>query len=290
MDTATHRTRPYRSRAVPACQSCRARKSRCKLEDNATTCLMCRLYGTECSFNDPVTAAVGQSVGGTQSQEAGQTADRNEIEGRRSTRRQSREAEQPQDTSHTPSTTHSPVSHRTRLSESVQGNTSPAQADQTRNASQSVGNKRRRLGSHSSPSGNSTLPRGLVSPSLSVPVPGTISEQSCPPPSAPRLVDVEVSHSTPLSVYDKDQSNSHIVGPANTSDSQVLTDYLSCVHGTSSGMRLVRMMPTSWSKPVMFTPVQHRTFGKSSAEGLAYEKLNIMERLIGSNVGPLTDV
>ena len=55
-------------------------------------------------------------------------------------------------------------------------------------------------------------------------------------------------------------------------------------------MRLVRMMPTSWSKPVMFTPVQHRTFGKSSAEGLAYEKLNIMERLIGSNVGPLTDV
>jgi hypothetical protein len=55
-------------------------------------------------------------------------------------------------------------------------------------------------------------------------------------------------------------------------------------------MRLVRMMPTSWSKPVLFTPVQHRTFGRSSAEGLAFEKLNIMERMLGRNAEPLTHV
>ncbi|KAJ5794746.1 transcriptional regulator family: Fungal Specific TF [Penicillium paradoxum] len=42
--------RPYRSHTKPACNPCRRRKSRCKIESHTTTCLMCRAHGTECTF------------------------------------------------------------------------------------------------------------------------------------------------------------------------------------------------------------------------------------------------
>lgn len=42
--------RPYRSHTKPACNPCRRRKSRCKIEPHAAACLMCRTHGTECTF------------------------------------------------------------------------------------------------------------------------------------------------------------------------------------------------------------------------------------------------
>ncbi|KAI0106590.1 fungal-specific transcription factor domain-containing protein [Hypoxylon sp. NC0597] len=55
--------RPYRSHLRPACFSCRKRKSRCKIESHSTSCLMCRVHGTECLFpkngqTDPVQGSV----------------------------------------------------------------------------------------------------------------------------------------------------------------------------------------------------------------------------------------
>ncbi|KAL1859637.1 hypothetical protein Daus18300_009502 [Diaporthe australafricana] len=43
--------RPYRSHLRPACQACRRRKSRCKVDEgDERGCLMCRVHGTECEF------------------------------------------------------------------------------------------------------------------------------------------------------------------------------------------------------------------------------------------------
>ncbi|KAK0385928.1 hypothetical protein NLU13_7103 [Sarocladium strictum] len=156
--------------------------------------------------------------------------------------------------------------------------------------------KRRRRQRTPSPGPNDTHSQHLTSPdlSLSIAVPAPGHGTVCVTPGSQTLPDLRgnfsVSQPTPISVYDKDQDNSHIVGPANESDSQVLTDYLSCFHGTSSALRLFRMMPTSWSKPVMFTPAQNRTFGKSSTEGLAFEKLRAIEEKLGDYAEPLTEV
>ncbi|KAI3395355.1 hypothetical protein diail_1411 [Diaporthe ilicicola] len=47
------RERPYRSHLQPACQACRRRKSRCKVDDGPDEgCLMCRVHGTRCEFPD----------------------------------------------------------------------------------------------------------------------------------------------------------------------------------------------------------------------------------------------
>lgn len=43
-------TRPYRSRLQPACNSCRKRKSRCKIAGSSGPCVTCQLHGTECVY------------------------------------------------------------------------------------------------------------------------------------------------------------------------------------------------------------------------------------------------
>jgi hypothetical protein len=43
--------RPYRSHLRPACQACRRRKSRCKVDEGEEKgCVMCRVHGTRCEF------------------------------------------------------------------------------------------------------------------------------------------------------------------------------------------------------------------------------------------------
>ncbi|KAG8157688.1 hypothetical protein KVR01_012350 [Diaporthe batatas] len=43
--------RPYRSHLRPACQACRRRKSRCKVDEGEERgCIMCRVHGTKCEF------------------------------------------------------------------------------------------------------------------------------------------------------------------------------------------------------------------------------------------------
>ncbi|KAJ9137065.1 Zn(2)-C6 fungal-type DNA-binding domain [Pleurostoma richardsiae] len=50
--------RPYRSHSRPACTACRRRKSRCRIEAQATACLMCGVHGTECRFpHGPITSS-----------------------------------------------------------------------------------------------------------------------------------------------------------------------------------------------------------------------------------------
>lgn len=266
-------TRPYRSRANAACVKCRERKSRCKSEPDSDKCLNCRLYGTECVFLKEGCDSAPLATTNWQGHQP-----------------------QPREPSHTPGL----GPRRDQIPIAVPVLSDPGPADQTASAltihvqvppSESAndtglgGRKRRRVDALPSPSLGGIidvqLDPGPGSASGSRPQ-GLISQTS--PGEGSR-----VSQPTPTSVYDKDQDNSHIVDPANTNDTQVLTTYLSSVHGNSPGMRLSRMMPTSWSKPVMFTPVQNRTFSRGSRGGLSFEKLHIMEKMIGEHAEPLID-
>lgn len=85
---------------------------------------------------------------------------------------------------------------------------------------------------------------------------------------------------TPLSLDDTEQENTHIVGPANTADSQVLADYLSAITTDNGGMRMVRLMPGNRSKPVLFSTIQKRPVGVEVNTNQAREKLYIIEQFL----------
>lgn len=87
---------------------------------------------------------------------------------------------------------------------------------------------------------------------------------------------------TPLSVDDEDQENPHIVGPANTNDSQVLADYLAIVGSGSGGVRMVHPMLAAGrtSRPVLFAAVKKRLVGVETHSSHAREKLQIIEQLL----------
>lgn len=85
---------------------------------------------------------------------------------------------------------------------------------------------------------------------------------------------------TPLSMDHTEHENTHIVGPANTADSQVLADYLSTITTDNGGMRIVRPVPGSRSKPVLFSTVQKRPMGVERNTNQAREKLNIIEQFL----------
>ncbi|KAK9783687.1 hypothetical protein SCAR479_00246 [Seiridium cardinale] len=88
------------------------------------------------------------------------------------------------------------------------------------------------------------------------------------------------SRPTPLSVDDAEQENPHIVGPVNTSDSQVLADYLSVISNNNGGVRMVRPLPGSRSKPVLFSTVAKRPLGMDVSSNPSREKLQIIEKLL----------
>ncbi|KAJ5888186.1 hypothetical protein N7495_008227 [Penicillium taxi] len=50
--------RPYRSHKVRACDLCRKRKSRCIVETLGQSCLMCRMQGADCHYQDEANADV----------------------------------------------------------------------------------------------------------------------------------------------------------------------------------------------------------------------------------------
>lgn len=88
---------------------------------------------------------------------------------------------------------------------------------------------------------------------------------------------------TPLSGGDDEEveENPHIVGPANTNDSQVLTDYLSIVGNGTAGMRLVHpVLSSRSSRPVLFAAVKKRPVGVEVYSNHAREKLHIIEQLL----------
>ncbi|KAI1632651.1 fungal-specific transcription factor domain-containing protein [Biscogniauxia mediterranea] len=99
------------------------------------------------------------------------------------------------------------------------------------------------------------------------------------------------SHPTPLSADDTEQESRHVVGPAVTSDSQVLAEYLSAVNSNSnSGMRLIRPRPTSGSKPVLFTAVRRGPLGLAANTSPSQLKCQTIEKLLEPRAGDLINV
>lgn len=105
-----------------------------------------------------------------------------------------------------------------------------------------------------------------------------------PSPSAVHRIQHHSVHDedSPLSLgsANDDGLNLHIVGPAVTNDSQVLTDYLSGLPGVTRSTRLVIPQSAGRSKPVLFTMVQKRPLGIAVNRSIAAEKLEIIEQLL----------
>lgn len=102
-----------------------------------------------------------------------------------------------------------------------------------------------------------------------------------------RQASIPVSNAPPISVAamalgsDDDQHlNLHIVGPATTNDSQVLSTYLSGIAGATRSTRMIVPEPASCSRPVLFTEVQKRPVGVILNRSPSAEKLEIIEKLL----------
>ncbi|KAI1490243.1 fungal-specific transcription factor domain-containing protein [Biscogniauxia mediterranea] len=124
---------------------------------------------------------------------------------------------------------------------------------------------------------------------------GGVGSTSIPPSlwEASREQQQQDSHPTPLSADDTEQESRHIVGPAVTSDSQVLAEYLSAVNSSSnsnSGMRLIRPRPTSGSKPVLFTAVRRGPLGLAAHLSPSQLKCQMIEKLLEPRAGDLINV
>lgn len=95
---------------------------------------------------------------------------------------------------------------------------------------------------------------------------------------------------TPLARDDVEEETPHIVGPANTQDSQVLADYLSVISHEHGGMRMIRLLPASRSKPVLFARVQKRPLGALDDSNPSRRKLVVIEKLLEPYLEYLTDL
>ena len=92
------------------------------------------------------------------------------------------------------------------------------------------------------------------------------------------------------SAADDQAQNLHIVGPAVTKDSQVLSDYLSAIPGATRATRMVIPIPANRSRPVLFTRVQKRPIGVSVNRSPSAEKLEMIEKLLGPEAPHVIDV
>ncbi|KAI2465391.1 fungal-specific transcription factor domain-containing protein [Annulohypoxylon bovei var. microspora] len=88
------------------------------------------------------------------------------------------------------------------------------------------------------------------------------------------------SQPTPLSIEDTEHENPHIISPAMTSDSQVLTEYLSTMGSDGCGIRLIRPKQTNGSRQVLFTAVQKRPVGLTINPSPSYTNCEIIEKLV----------
>lgn len=87
---------------------------------------------------------------------------------------------------------------------------------------------------------------------------------------------------SPLALVSNDdqQHNLHIVGPAATSDNQVLSDYLSAMPGAIRGSSMVTAVPGNPSRPVLFTMVQKVPLGMGASRSPPAEKVHMIEKII----------
>ncbi|RSL61821.1 hypothetical protein CEP51_013575 [Fusarium floridanum] len=107
----------------------------------------------------------------------------------------------------------------------------------------------------------------------------------------PRHQDTQQEES-PLALgsNEEQQHNLHIVGPAVTSDNQVLSDYLSAMPSATRGSRMIIPVPGNRSRPVLFTMVQKQPLGLDSNRSLPVEKLQIAEKVLEPFMTDLLDV
>lgn len=92
-----------------------------------------------------------------------------------------------------------------------------------------------------------------------------------------------------LGARDDQQLNLHIVGPAVTNDSQVLSDYLSGIPGATRSTRMIIPEPASSSRSVLFTMVQKRPVGLPVNRSPSAEKLAIIEKILEPHIPDLID-
>ncbi|RFU76723.1 n-terminal binuclear zn cluster-containing dna binding domain-containing [Trichoderma arundinaceum] len=92
--------------------------------------------------------------------------------------------------------------------------------------------------------------------------------------------DQEEESTLALGSDDDQHLNLHIVGPAATNDSQVLSTYLSGIPGATRSTRMIIPEPASCSRPVLFTEVQKRPVGVKLNRSPSAEKLEIIEKLL----------
>ncbi|KAF5561393.1 transcriptional regulatory [Fusarium napiforme] len=115
-------------------------------------------------------------------------------------------------------------------------------------------------------------------------------------PTAPRSTEWvqqnAQSEDSPLALGSNDEQphNLHIVGPAVTSDNQVLSDYLSSIPSASRGSRIIRPAIGNRSRPVLFTAVQKRPVGLDSNLTFAEERLQLIEKILEPFTSDLVDV
>lgn len=86
--------------------------------------------------------------------------------------------------------------------------------------------------------------------------------------------------STALSIEDTETENSHVISPVMTSDSQVLTDYLSTMSTDGCGIRLIRPIRVGGNGRVLFTAVQKRPIGLIISPNPSYTNCQIIEKLL----------
>lgn len=105
-----------------------------------------------------------------------------------------------------------------------------------------------------------------------------VSSTSRPPRQAVGVQDEE----SPLALGSSDDHhvNLHIVGPAVTNDSQVLSDYLSGIPEAMRGTCMVIPESAGRSRPVLFTMVQKRPLGVTVNRSPSAEKLEVIEKLL----------
>jgi hypothetical protein len=92
-----------------------------------------------------------------------------------------------------------------------------------------------------------------------------------------------------LGSKEDDHLNLHVVGPAVTNDSKVLSDYLSRIPGVRPSTRVVIPVPAGSSRPMLFTMVQKRPVGVMENPSPSAAKLEIIEKILGPRCGDVID-
>lgn len=219
MDSPNSKERPYRSHLRPACHPCRKRKSRCKIEAHSTSCLMCRVHGTQCLF--PSKRRLDSTEGNANARKA-----------------------------------------------HVRGQT--LSGDTPRRQSLPVININKTVDEH----------LATIDETDSVAINTPWDENNVTESPAVHRHYHDDFPSTALSIEDTETENSHVISPVMTSDSQVLTDYLSTMSTDGCGIRLIRPIRVGGNGRVLFTAVQKRPIGLIISPNPSYTNCQIIEKLL----------